>query len=51
MASGASIAGRAAPMRVACRLMRLVRFSFGDRIATGALEAGEERIRVLQGTY
>jgi 2-keto-4-pentenoate hydratase/2-oxohepta-3-ene-1,7-dioic acid hydratase in catechol pathway len=31
--------------------MRLVRFSFGDRIATGAIEAGEERIRVLRGTY
>ena len=31
--------------------MRLVRFSFGDRIATGAVEVGEESIRVLQGTY
>jgi 2-keto-4-pentenoate hydratase/2-oxohepta-3-ene-1,7-dioic acid hydratase in catechol pathway len=31
--------------------MRLVRFRHGDRIATGAIEPGEESIRVLQGTY
>jgi 2-keto-4-pentenoate hydratase/2-oxohepta-3-ene-1,7-dioic acid hydratase in catechol pathway len=31
--------------------MRLVRFRFGDRIATGAVEAGSDTIRVLAGTF
>jgi 2-keto-4-pentenoate hydratase/2-oxohepta-3-ene-1,7-dioic acid hydratase in catechol pathway len=31
--------------------MRLVRFRFGDRIATGAIEDGSDDIRVLQGTF
>jgi 2-keto-4-pentenoate hydratase/2-oxohepta-3-ene-1,7-dioic acid hydratase in catechol pathway len=31
--------------------MRLVRFRFGDRIATGASEFGSETIRVLKGTF
>ncbi|MEW6058870.1 MAG: fumarylacetoacetate hydrolase family protein [Actinomycetota bacterium] len=31
--------------------MRLVRFRHGDRIATGAVEPGSERIRVLAGTF
>jgi 2-keto-4-pentenoate hydratase/2-oxohepta-3-ene-1,7-dioic acid hydratase in catechol pathway len=31
--------------------MRLVRFSFGDRIATGAIEPGSDQIRVLRGTF
>ena len=31
--------------------MRLVRFRFGDRIATGAAEVDSETIRVLQGTF
>jgi 2-keto-4-pentenoate hydratase/2-oxohepta-3-ene-1,7-dioic acid hydratase in catechol pathway len=31
--------------------MRLVRFWYGDRIATGAFEMGEDRVRVLAGTY
>ena len=31
--------------------MRLVRFRFGDRIATGAIDDGAEDIRVLQGTF
>jgi 2-keto-4-pentenoate hydratase/2-oxohepta-3-ene-1,7-dioic acid hydratase in catechol pathway len=31
--------------------MRLVRFRFSDRIATGAFEMGGDRIRVLQGTF
>jgi 2-keto-4-pentenoate hydratase/2-oxohepta-3-ene-1,7-dioic acid hydratase in catechol pathway len=31
--------------------MRLVRFRFGDRIATGAIEEGTDDIRVLQGTF
>jgi 2-keto-4-pentenoate hydratase/2-oxohepta-3-ene-1,7-dioic acid hydratase in catechol pathway len=31
--------------------MRLVRFRFGDRIATGAVERGSDEIRVLQGTF
>jgi 2-keto-4-pentenoate hydratase/2-oxohepta-3-ene-1,7-dioic acid hydratase in catechol pathway len=31
--------------------MRLVRFRFGDRIATGAVDRGSEEIRVLQGTF
>ncbi|HZD17304.1 MAG TPA: fumarylacetoacetate hydrolase family protein [Actinomycetota bacterium] len=31
--------------------MRLVRFRFGDRIATGAAEFGAETIRVLRGTF
>jgi 2-keto-4-pentenoate hydratase/2-oxohepta-3-ene-1,7-dioic acid hydratase in catechol pathway len=31
--------------------MRLVRFRHGDRIATGALEAGSDEIRVLRGTF
>ena len=31
--------------------MRLVRFRFGDRIATGAVEAGSDAIRVLAGTF
>lgn len=31
--------------------MRLVRFRFGDRIATGASELGSDIIRVLRGTF
>jgi 2-keto-4-pentenoate hydratase/2-oxohepta-3-ene-1,7-dioic acid hydratase in catechol pathway len=31
--------------------MRLVRFRFGDRIATGAVDAGSDAIRVLAGTF
>jgi 2-keto-4-pentenoate hydratase/2-oxohepta-3-ene-1,7-dioic acid hydratase in catechol pathway len=31
--------------------MRLVRFRFGDRIATGASEFASDRIQVLQGTF
>lgn len=31
--------------------MRLVRFRFGDRIATGAAEFGSDTIRVLRGTF
>jgi 2-keto-4-pentenoate hydratase/2-oxohepta-3-ene-1,7-dioic acid hydratase in catechol pathway len=31
--------------------MRLVRFRFGDRIATGAVDTGSDAIRVLAGTF
>src|SRR5437867_9246210 len=31
--------------------MRLVRFRFGDRIATGAIDGGSDVIRTLQGTF
>jgi 2-keto-4-pentenoate hydratase/2-oxohepta-3-ene-1,7-dioic acid hydratase in catechol pathway len=31
--------------------MRLVRFRFADRIATGAIQMGEANVRVLQGTF
>lgn len=31
--------------------MRLLRFRYGDRIATGAIEAGSEEVRVLKGTF
>jgi 2-keto-4-pentenoate hydratase/2-oxohepta-3-ene-1,7-dioic acid hydratase in catechol pathway len=31
--------------------MRLVRFRFGDRIATGAVDRGFEEIQVLRGTF
>jgi 2-keto-4-pentenoate hydratase/2-oxohepta-3-ene-1,7-dioic acid hydratase in catechol pathway len=31
--------------------MRLVRFRFGDRIATGALEDGSDDVQVLEGTF
>jgi 2-keto-4-pentenoate hydratase/2-oxohepta-3-ene-1,7-dioic acid hydratase in catechol pathway len=31
--------------------MRLVRFRFGDRIATGALDDGSDDIRILRGTF
>jgi 2-keto-4-pentenoate hydratase/2-oxohepta-3-ene-1,7-dioic acid hydratase in catechol pathway len=31
--------------------VRLVRFRFGDRIATGAVETGSDAVRVLQGTF
>jgi 2-keto-4-pentenoate hydratase/2-oxohepta-3-ene-1,7-dioic acid hydratase in catechol pathway len=31
--------------------MRLVRFRYGDRIATGAIEAGTDDVRILQGTF
>jgi 2-keto-4-pentenoate hydratase/2-oxohepta-3-ene-1,7-dioic acid hydratase in catechol pathway len=31
--------------------VRLVRFRFGDRIATGAIDAGSDDVRVLSGTY
>ena len=31
--------------------MRLVRFRFGDRIATGAIDAGSDDIRILRGTF
>jgi len=31
--------------------VRLVRFRFGDRIATGAVDDGSETVRVLRGTF
>ncbi len=31
--------------------MRLVRFRYGDRIATGAIEAGSDLIRMLAGAF
>jgi 2-keto-4-pentenoate hydratase/2-oxohepta-3-ene-1,7-dioic acid hydratase in catechol pathway len=31
--------------------MRLLRFRYGDRIATGAIETGSDEVRVLQGTF
>ena len=31
--------------------MKLLRFRHGDRIATGAVENGEDAVRVLQGTF
>jgi 2-keto-4-pentenoate hydratase/2-oxohepta-3-ene-1,7-dioic acid hydratase in catechol pathway len=31
--------------------MRLVRFIHGDRIATGAIDAGEDAVRILAGTF
>jgi 2-keto-4-pentenoate hydratase/2-oxohepta-3-ene-1,7-dioic acid hydratase in catechol pathway len=31
--------------------MRLVRFRYGDRIATGAIDQGADDIRILQGTF
>jgi 2-keto-4-pentenoate hydratase/2-oxohepta-3-ene-1,7-dioic acid hydratase in catechol pathway len=31
--------------------MRLVRFRFGERIATGAIEPGSDDIRILRGTF
>ena len=31
--------------------MRLVRFRFGDRIATGAVDEGSDDIRILRGTF
>jgi 2-keto-4-pentenoate hydratase/2-oxohepta-3-ene-1,7-dioic acid hydratase in catechol pathway len=31
--------------------MRLLRFRFGERIATGAMDAGSDVVRVLQGTF
>jgi 2-keto-4-pentenoate hydratase/2-oxohepta-3-ene-1,7-dioic acid hydratase in catechol pathway len=31
--------------------MRLLRFRYGDRIATGAVERGSDEIRVLKGTF
>jgi 2-keto-4-pentenoate hydratase/2-oxohepta-3-ene-1,7-dioic acid hydratase in catechol pathway len=31
--------------------MRLLRFRFGDRIATGAVDRGSDVVRVLQGTF
>jgi 2-keto-4-pentenoate hydratase/2-oxohepta-3-ene-1,7-dioic acid hydratase in catechol pathway len=31
--------------------MRLLRFRYGDRIATGAVETGSEEVRVLRGTF
>jgi 2-keto-4-pentenoate hydratase/2-oxohepta-3-ene-1,7-dioic acid hydratase in catechol pathway len=31
--------------------MRLVRFRFGERISTGAVETGSDTVRVLQGTF
>ena len=31
--------------------MRLVRFRYGDRIATGAIEPGKDAIRILRGTF
>jgi 2-keto-4-pentenoate hydratase/2-oxohepta-3-ene-1,7-dioic acid hydratase in catechol pathway len=31
--------------------MRLLRFRFGDRIATGAVEHGSDEVRVLKGTF
>jgi 2-keto-4-pentenoate hydratase/2-oxohepta-3-ene-1,7-dioic acid hydratase in catechol pathway len=41
--------------RIGCgslgRVMRLVRFRFGDRIATGAVDRGSDEVRVLQGTF
>lgn len=31
--------------------MRLVRFRYGDRIATGALDDGSDEVRILRGTF
>jgi 2-keto-4-pentenoate hydratase/2-oxohepta-3-ene-1,7-dioic acid hydratase in catechol pathway len=31
--------------------MRLLRFRYGDRIATGAIEHGSDEVRVLKGTF
>jgi 2-keto-4-pentenoate hydratase/2-oxohepta-3-ene-1,7-dioic acid hydratase in catechol pathway len=31
--------------------VRLVRFRYGDRIATGAVDAGSDEVRVLRGTF
>src|SRR6476660_5097433 len=31
--------------------MRLLRFRFGERIATGAMDAGSDVVRVLRGTF
>ena len=31
--------------------MRLLRFRYGDRIATGAVEPGSDEVRVLKGTF
>src|SRR2546425_8379852 len=31
--------------------MRLLRFRHGDRIATGAIQPGEDRIQILAGTF
>lgn len=31
--------------------MRLLRFRYGDRIATGAIDAGSEEVRLLKGTF
>ena len=31
--------------------MRLARFRYGDRIATGAMDRGSEEIRILRGTF
>ena len=31
--------------------MRLVRFRYGDRIATGAIDTGSDDIRILRGTF
>jgi 2-keto-4-pentenoate hydratase/2-oxohepta-3-ene-1,7-dioic acid hydratase in catechol pathway len=31
--------------------MRLLRFRFGDRIATGAVDVGSDVVRILQGTF
>jgi 2-keto-4-pentenoate hydratase/2-oxohepta-3-ene-1,7-dioic acid hydratase in catechol pathway len=31
--------------------MRLLRFRYGDRIATGAVELGSDEVRVLKGTF
>jgi len=31
--------------------MRLLRFRFGDRIATGAVDTGSDVVRILQGTF
>ncbi len=31
--------------------MRLLRFRYGDRIATGAVDAGSDEVRVLKGTF
>jgi 2-keto-4-pentenoate hydratase/2-oxohepta-3-ene-1,7-dioic acid hydratase in catechol pathway len=33
------------------RLMRLVRFRHGDRIATGAVDRGSDAVRILKGTF
>src|SRR5215211_3641033 len=43
--------GRYLRRRDEAGLMRLLRFRYGDRIATGAIERGSDDVRVLKGTF